>query len=80
MSYQKFSLTILLSILVLVTFQVSFTIYTITLANHNSGQIVQKVLDRLDKINNVTQAENQYTHNVQAFILEKIFQAVNKTQ
>lgn len=79
MSYQKFSLTILLAILVIVSFQASFTIYTITLANHNSNHIIQKVLDRLDQINNVTQREDQYTHNVQAFILEKIYEAVNKT-
>lgn len=70
----------MLTTLVIVSVLTSFTIFTIVNTNHNSSHIIQKVLDRLDEIENGTLQDQKYNHEVQHVLLMEIYQMLNKTQ
>ena len=87
MTYERFSVTLLLTTLIVVCFLMSFVIYLIVSADvakqaqekaqrGNSTHIIQKILKRLDQINNTTLKETAYQLMIQKAILGKVI-AIN---
>lgn len=69
----------MITTLTVVSVLMSFMIFTINQNNNNSDLVINKILSRLDNINNATVMEQQYIIHTQAATLAKIFSLVNKT-